>query len=117
MKENEMQGQSQTVQNLDKRRLHFEKSIRDQTHNMMGRDKAKGRDGTKTHTRKRNKEVDDPVLEIRRDVDGLKRLIMKMHYKGRGTLGTCKSFVNQQWKHTELCDNLCDKKPPTTVCL
>ena len=62
------------------------------------------------------KEIDDRVLEIRRDVDGFKLLNMKMHYKGRGTLGSCKSFVNQQWKYTELCDNLCNKKPLTTMC-
>ena len=36
------------------------------------------------------KEIDDHVLEIRRVVDGLKRLNMKMHYKGRG------KFVNHQ---------------------
>ena len=98
------------MQNLDKRRLHFEKSIRDHKRTTWWSAIKQKEEMAQKRIQEEIKEIDDHVLEIRRVVNGLKRLNVKMHYKGRGT------FVNQQWKHTELCDNLCNKKPVTTIC-
>ena len=52
MKDNDMQGQCQTVQKLDKRCLHLENSIQ-QTYHTMGHHQTKGASGAKTYRRRR----------------------------------------------------------------
>ena len=43
-------------------------------------------------------------------ITGYAHLNTKTHYKRRGALGPCGGLVIQPWSHTELCDNLSNKK-------
>ena len=76
MKDNDMQGQHQTVRNLDKRRLHLEKSIIKHTTRWatIKQEEEMAQKRIKEEGEEDIKEIDNRVLEMRRELNGLKRL-------------------------------------------
>ena len=76
MKDNDMQGQHQTVRNLDKRRLHLEKSIIKHTIRWatIKEEEEMAQKRIQEEGEEDIKEIDNRVLEMRRELNGLKRL-------------------------------------------
>ena len=76
MKDNDMQGQHQTVHNLDKRRFHLDKSIIKHTTRWatIKQEEEMAQKGVEEEGQEDIKEIDSRVLEMRRELNGLKRL-------------------------------------------
>ena len=71
-----MQGQHQTVQNVDKRRLHLEKSVIKHTTRWatIKQEEEMAQKRIEEEGEKDTEEIDNRVLEMRRELNGLKRL-------------------------------------------
>ena len=74
MKDNDMQGQHQIVQNLDKRRLNLEKSVIKHTTRWATIKQEEEMPQKRIEGEEDIKEIDNRVLEMRRELNGLKRL-------------------------------------------
>ena len=74
MKDNDMQGQHQTVRNLEKRRLHLETSIIKHTTRWAIIKQEEEMVQKRIEGEEHIKKIDNRVLEMRRELKGLKRL-------------------------------------------